>query len=200
MARALAIVLVGVSMLLAVPTGTASVVVGREPGLLGAAWQEEPAAPGGAGAVRELPTATVVVRSRVVQRIEAGATAYPTREARVITGREEWAALWGQMAGAMTPAPPVPPVDFERFMVIATFMGTQRSGGYGVRIRRIVETPERLRVEVHESVPEGCPTTMALTHPADVVYTERSDKPVELVVERTVYVCSPTAMQSRVSS
>jgi hypothetical protein len=134
-----------------------------------------------------------VVRSRVVQRIEAGATAHPTREARVITGREEWAALWGQATGAMTPAPPVPPVDFERFMVIAVFMGTQRSWGYGLRIRRIVELPERLRVEVHESVPEGCPTTMALTHPADVVYTERSDKPVELVVERTVYVCSATA-------
>jgi hypothetical protein len=192
-ARVLAIIVVVAGMLLAAPAGSGGVAVGSEPGIVGAASQEGAAAPGGTETVRELPTATVVVRSRVVQRIEAGATAYPTREARVIMGGEEWAGLWRQMTGNMTPAAPLPPVDFERFMVIAAFMGTQRSGGYGLRIRRIVELPERLRVEVSESVPEGCPTTMALTHPADVVYTERSDKPVEVVVERTVYACSATA-------
>jgi hypothetical protein len=191
--QVLALVLVGAGLILAPAAGTESVAAGRDPGELAVAGQAEPAPPGAAGPVRELPMATVVVRSRVVQRIEAGASAYPTREARVIMGGEEWAGLWRQMTGNMTPAAPLPPVDFERFMVIAAFMGTQRSGGYGLRIRRIVELPERLRVEVSESVPEGCPTTMALTHPADVVYTERSDKPVEVVVERTVYACSATA-------
>lgn len=93
----------------------------------------------------------------------------------VIRDPARWRQLW-RLTGQ--PGPP-PAVDFDSQMVIGVFMGEQSSGGYGIRIDRIIETADSLRVEavLHRPAP-GSMVTLALTQPWVIVRLPRYDGPV----------------------
>lgn len=88
----------------------------------------------------------------------------------------EWASVWASVTGHVSPTPPGPEVDFDRFMLVAVGLGRRPSGGYAARITGIESTPARLTVTVEEVEPgPGCIETMALTAPVIVVRVERVD-------------------------
>jgi hypothetical protein len=47
----------------------------------------------------------------------------------VVRTPQAWEAFWRKHTATITPAPPVPPVDFTAFLVVATIQGPQTSGG-----------------------------------------------------------------------
>ncbi len=65
-------------------------------------------------------------------------------------------------------------IDFDNKIVIAVFRGQCPSGGYGIRIKTVVQENDECIVEVILSDPgETCRTTMALTQPFAIYIVDK---------------------------
>jgi hypothetical protein len=96
------------------------------------------------------------------------------RRRELIRDEASWARLWAEIHAGVTPAPPLPPVDFAREMLIAVASGTRPSGGFSIKVRSIATRGERLEVAVVESCPApGAMVSMSLTQPVEVVRAPR---------------------------
>jgi hypothetical protein len=84
----------------------------------------------------------------------------------LIRDAEAWATLWQTVAAQRFPVPPQPAVDFSRQVVVASFMGMQRTGGHGIRLDSLHLAGDRLSVGLTHIRPgRGCMVTEALTQP-----------------------------------
>jgi len=91
-------------------------------------------------------------------------------ETRVARDDAELAALWAAHGGAGAP----PSVDFQTEIVVALFMGSQPTGGYGISIERLEQRGAALDLSVLRSSPApGAIVTQALTAPFQFVAVER---------------------------
>jgi hypothetical protein len=88
--------------------------------------------------------------------------------------------LWQEHTAGVSPAPPVPDVDFSKEMVIAAFAGTRNSGGYVLSISGINVYRDRIDIDLSLTQPgPDCMVTEALTQPFVFAKTAQSgDKPV----------------------
>ena len=78
---------------------------------------------------------------------------------------EEWSALWKKHAGDAA----LPKVDFGSRTVVAVFMGTKSSGGYGVEITGTRQEKGVTVVEYRERRPKaGQVAAMVITTPAHI--------------------------------
>jgi hypothetical protein len=119
----------------------------------------------GAQATIEHPFETILVEAH---------SGVSERRREVIRDEASWARLWAEIHAGLTPAPPVPAVDFARQMLIAVALGTRPSGGFGVKVRSVASRGERLEVAVAESCPAaGAMVTLSLTQPVEVVRVPR---------------------------
>ncbi len=90
-----------------------------------------------------------------------------------------WARLWAEIHAGVTPAPPRPPVDFERHMLIAVASGTRPSGGFAIKVRNVATRAGKLEVTVLEVCPApDAIVTAELTQPVEVVRVPRLVQPV----------------------
>jgi hypothetical protein len=111
------------------------------------------------------------------------------RKNYVIRSEVDWKELWGMVHPGES-APPLPYVDFSRETVVAVFSGVKPTGGFSIEITRVVDAGGRVLVYVSEVSPgDGCFVTEALTYPHHIVKVQKSDKPVELIVEGMVVSC-----------
>lgn len=104
---------------------------------------------------------------------------YVDSERLVIETEGEWKEVWEKVVGFQIPKPKLPEVDFETEMIIAVFMGEQRTGGYSIDITRIIKEEEEIVVQVKEKHPDpDLLVTMALTQPYHIVVVKSSPLPV----------------------
>jgi hypothetical protein len=98
---------------------------------------------------------------------------------RVIRSADGWQKLWKEHTANMEPPAPLPAVDFTREMVIAVFMGEQRTGGYAIEVARVAPGPKALVVEVRRASPRpGGIGIQVLTQPFHFVAVKKSELPV----------------------
>lgn len=96
------------------------------------------------------------------------------RRREVIRDEASFARLWAEIHAGSTPAPALPPVDFDQHMLIAVALGTRPSGGFGIKVQSVTSRGERLEVAVTESCPApGAMVITALTQPVEVVRVPR---------------------------
>lgn len=67
----------------------------------------------------------------------------------VVRTAAEWTALWRVHA----PDRPKPAIDFSREMVVAVFMGSRPTAGFGIALAGVRQEGAGLVVEVRETVP-----------------------------------------------
>ena len=103
------------------------------------------------------------------------------RQELVIMDEEAFKELWDAHYSTRFPPAELPVIDFEEEMVIAVFYGMAPTTGYGIRISRITESKDMLRVRIKTSRPMGGRAFMALTQPYHIVKLKKSEKPVEFV-------------------
>lgn len=100
----------------------------------------------------------------------------PRRE--VVRDEAGWARLWADIHAGVTPAPPLPTVDFGRHMLIAVASGTRPSGGFAIKVRSVATRGGKLEVVVLETCPApDAMVTMELTRPVEVVSVPRLKEP-----------------------
>ncbi len=108
------------------------------------------------------------------------------RKFLVIKNEAEWKKLWQTHAQPQVPAKELPPVDFDKEMVVAVFLGEKPTGGYKAEITAIEEDREKgqLRIVTRESKPPtGSIAIQALTQPYHIVRVKRSDLTTTFVAE-----------------
>lgn len=120
----------------------------------------------------------------VVKEWDGAYSAQPEAKRIVVKDEKAWEEVWQAMYGNVRPMPVIEKVDFEANMVIAVFMGTRNSGGYGIRITGIDEDGKITAKVKQHSPPPDAMLTMALTAPFHVVVVPKSDKPVEFADEK----------------
>jgi hypothetical protein len=103
----------------------------------------------------------------------------------LIRSPKEWKELWARHASGFIPPPPLPPVDFDKEMVLAVSSGEKATGGYGIEIAKIEALqPKRvlLITLVDSKPPADAITTQALTQPYHIVKLKRVDLEPTFVV------------------
>jgi len=87
---------------------------------------------------------------------------------------EELATAWGRAYGASLQPPPIPGADLERETLLAIFLGSKPTGGYGADVRGVTLEGGDLFVDLVESSPApGAMVTQALTSPWLIVRVPR---------------------------
>jgi len=106
----------------------------------------------------------------------------------VIENESEWAVVWNHHASVYWPSQPPPEIDFSKTIIIAVFMGEFLTGGYGIEIKEVINTPQCVIVKVEKTYPgEGCVVTAALSQPYHIVKMDKVFKEITFeTVERTI--------------
>jgi hypothetical protein len=100
----------------------------------------------------------------------------------IVRSADDWEKLWKQHGVSAGAAEKVPEVDFAKEMVIATTMGTKRTGGYSIEIVSAEAGEKTLKISVRKrSPPPGALTVQALTAPFHFVAVPRNDLKPEFV-------------------
>lgn len=108
--------------------------------------------------VRELPWTTIASGNQAA--IGQG------RQFFIATSRTQLVRLWNQAYGSLLSPPPVPEVDFSRESIIAVFLGSQPTGGYGLSVRELTLENNDIYVNLDISEPAAdAITTQAITSP-----------------------------------
>jgi hypothetical protein len=108
----------------------------------------------------------------------------------VIRNQQDWEQLWARLTARLGDRPPAPKVNFSSELVLIAAMGNRPSGGYAVKIERVVAHPIGHEVLVrHTSPGPRCGTTQAITSPVDIVRVAASPKPVRWRFVRDVMDC-----------
>jgi hypothetical protein len=104
-------------------------------------------------------TMLLQAKAPAVRTIERGTQSFQeTAKTAMARTPAEWAALWKTHA----PERPLPAVDFAKEMVVAVFMGTRPTAGYGVEIVGTVERNGGVVVQYVETQPAGRAVTAQL--------------------------------------
>jgi protease stability complex PrcB-like protein len=84
-------------------------------------------------------------------------------------------AEWNELWRVHKPARPLAAVDFSKEMVVAVFLGTKPTAGYGVTIVSAVEEGGAVRVKYREtSPPVDAITAQVITYPFQIVAVPKS--------------------------
>jgi hypothetical protein len=84
----------------------------------------------------------------------------------LITSQTDLVNLWNQAYGNQLNLPPVPQVDFGRQSVVAIFLGSKPTGGYGVDVQKVSVQNDQAYLDAKITSPApGAITTQSLTSP-----------------------------------
>jgi hypothetical protein len=115
------------------------------------------------------------------QRIRASWDYTTLSETYVIRSEAQWEATWTRHQ-PRSPGDVRPQIDFSRFMVLGITRGTASSGCFDVRITKVIETGDDIRVEFQQSRPRpGSFCTASVEPLTDFVIVPASSKPVTFV-------------------
>lgn len=85
---------------------------------------------------------------------------------QLVTSRDELIALWQRAYGSQLTVPPLPELDYRRETVVALFLGSKPTGGYGVDVVDARDEGGELYLDLRLTEPgPGTITTQALTSP-----------------------------------
>lgn len=109
-------------------------------------------------------------------------SSYPSANQTVLDNSEHWSNCWQLHTYDIEPPPPVPPVDFSRYSVVAVFAGEKPTSGYSVEILKVetsgsqTQEPEAIAISVRHRQPKaGEFVTEALTYPYHIIMIPKID-------------------------
>lgn len=118
-----------------------------------------------------------------------------TAQRTAIFDAETFATTWTKAFGSGESSPAPPAVDFTEDFVVVVALGERASGGYVIEVTGALDEGEGVRVGVQTTTPgKGCPVTLSMTQPVDMVRLKRPTAGTVLVrfEERVVSIdCGP---------
>jgi len=106
----------------------------------------------------------------------------------VVRDSATWQDTWRTINQPFIPAPPVPPIDFMRDMVVVAALGARPSEGYEIVVENVREDSSGIEVALRVTEPaRGCPVAAVMTQPVDLARISASARRVRFR-QRTVAV------------
>jgi len=131
-----------------------------------------PPIPGGAKPPAAKPPASPVASVEMTTINSDVMSGIDRPQQTVVRTAAEWASLWARHA----PGRPAPAVDFAKNMVVAVFLGSRPSGGFGVQITAVGLEGNALVVRWAERRPNpGVVASQVMTAPSHLVAVPRHD-------------------------
>ena len=97
----------------------------------------------------------------------------------IATDRDEYIKIMNIAYEYLDRVPEIQEVDFNRYIVIAVFMGAKTSGGYSITVDKIIEKSDKITVYINEISPgKNCITTDAITYPFELIKIPKTDKKI----------------------
>ena len=125
------------------------------------------------------------VKEKASERIEFETVAIGSncshyeRKNHIITDENKWKSLLSEAYKTYSSIPTLTQVDFNKEMVIAVFQGRNSSGGFGIKVTKIVEKDQSIEVFIEETKPKsGQIVTMVLTQPYHIIKLKKSNNQV----------------------
>lgn len=110
-----------------------------------------------------------------------------SRKNVAVYSADEFERLWRMAFGDRSG---MPEVDFDTQYVVGVFAGTKPSGGYGIRVERVVDGNGVRTVEMVITKPgPGCQVTQALTSPFQIIVLPFSDRQLARAEEEVEALC-----------
>lgn len=108
----------------------------------------------------------------------------------IIYNDSQYRALMNDLYKNLDQMPKIPDVDFKKNSLVAVFIGSRASGGYGVKIDSIIETSNKLIVNITETTPgKNCMVTDAITSPYVIVKITKTDLKADFKTTKTEKDC-----------
>jgi len=109
----------------------------------------------------------------------------------VVRDSTAWRRVWQEINRPFFPAPVLPPVDFQREMIVVAALGARPSAGFDVVIESAAEDSVGIEVDVRRASPAaGCPVAAAITQPVDVAKIPASGRTLRFRERSTVIPCA----------
>jgi hypothetical protein len=87
----------------------------------------------------------------------------------VIPDRETWQSAWSRLHDGVSPAPPLPEINFSNDIVVLAAAGSRQSGGYDVLLTGASETDGVVTIEaLIRSPAPNCVAAQVITAPVDL--------------------------------
>lgn len=108
----------------------------------------------------------------------------------VIKDAAAWNDLWQRIYATQTPVPPLPDVDFNTQMVVASAIGGKPTGGYDVLLTGAAQDTSGLVIAVRATSPGAhCIVTQAFTQPIDIARLAKTGGDVRFEQTEQVVDC-----------
>lgn len=99
----------------------------------------------------------------------------------VIVTNKDFEDLWNKVYYKTISKPPLPQIDFNKYMIIAVFEGVKNTGGYDIQIFKINQNGGYLDILVKETSPgPSCFAVQAFTSPFHIVKVEKISSEVSV--------------------
>jgi hypothetical protein len=109
----------------------------------------------------------------------------------VIQSNADLRLVWDQLWQGIPQPPSMPSIDFKREAIVVFALGSRGSGGYGVRIGRLMYSQNSLEIMVETKSPgKDCFVTAAVAAPVDVVRIDIPQKPPNFRIRSDTVDCS----------
>lgn len=102
------------------------------------------------------------------------AVGFQSASFQLLTSQDQLISLWQRAYGSQLNVPPLPALDFRRETVVALFLGSRPTGGYGIDVQDARDEDGDLYLDLSLSEPAaGAITTQAITSPWIIVSVQR---------------------------
>ncbi len=123
--------------------------------------------------------------------VKASTSGLTTPVRTTVRASVDWADLWRTLHAGHGTVPALPPIDFDREMVVVAASGTRNNGCFAVEITAATRRGNgQAEFEVEETVPgPTCVCTQATTQPVHVARVVRAAGPESFVERRAELQC-----------
>lgn len=122
--------------------------------------------------------------------LEGNYSAISDKRELIINSEKDYQALMNDVYKNLDQLPKIPVVDFKKNSIVAVFIGSRNTGGYGVKIDSITELSGNLEVNVTETTPgKNCMVTDAITAPFVLLKIPKTEKRAEFKTKKIEKDC-----------
>lgn len=137
-----------------------------------------------------LPASTAQNFEILVQGDSRGA--YPNRQ-EVVSTLPDFVRYWQAVHASLPQQPPIIPVDFKLYDVVALSEGIKNTNGYNLKVTAVTTSAAGSVISATESIPTiTCPVTTAPTNRYFIVKTAKLIQPVSFRVATSYRHCDPS--------
>ncbi len=118
-------------------------------------------------------------------------TAVTEKKQVVATNNDDYQKLMNEVYANLDQMPRIPDVDFSKNDVVAVFMGAKSTGGYSIKVDKVIKRTDAVTVAVNEISPgPKCAVTQMITQPYEIIKVPKLNQKVKYIFKQKVDECN----------